>query len=111
MSTWITKYEPLHKIITYDDYEVIIHSSQVDNLDELMEKNRFVKIKEMRIAVADIRRIIPAKDDKNMLETMLSLLSETQKNQVREIVKTWQATNKHKKLTEWIITNMIESIL
>jgi hypothetical protein len=26
-------------------------------------------------------------------------------------VKTWQATNKHKKLTEWIITNMIESIL
>jgi tRNA U34 2-thiouridine synthase MnmA/TrmU len=65
-----------------------------------MEQNRFVKIKEMRIAVADIRRIIPAKEDKNMLETMISPLSDVQKNQVREIAKNWKMSNKHKDLTE-----------
>ena len=111
MSTWITNYNPLHKIITYDNYEIIIKSSMLDNLDKLMETSRFLKIKWTRLAVADIRRIIPAKEDKNMQETMISFLSETQKNKVRELVKNRKLTNKHKKVTEWIMTNIIESIL
>jgi hypothetical protein len=30
---------------------------------------------------------------------------------VREIAKNWKMSNKHKDLTEWVVRNMIESIL
>jgi hypothetical protein len=49
--------------------------------------------------------------EKVMIEDMSSELNSDQKRKLREIAWWWKEKNKHKELTPWILTNMINSVL
>ncbi len=49
--------------------------------------------------------------EKVMIEDMSTELNSDQKRKLREIAWWWKEKNKHKELTPWILTNMINSVL
>ena len=49
--------------------------------------------------------------DRIMVDNMSQNLDIKQKKKLKEIVWTWREAHKHKDLSEWVIQNMIDSIL
>ena len=49
--------------------------------------------------------------NQQMIRKAFEPLTNKQKVKVREIIKTWKYSNPHKELSEWVLNNMIDSIM
>lgn len=100
-------YVSKHEILTYDESVYYFDSSRLNEMDEVMEKNKFIKIWDSRIAVSSIKTVRPAKQEISILELLLKTESEDIKRKVRSKIIEREKENKIN--SEWAIKEIIES--
>lgn len=100
--TKLAKYMPQHEIHTMDGEVYYIASEHVEAFDKQCEECRFVKIGESRIAVHQIKKMIPTK-----LKTSLKDLQPDHRKRVEARIKEFK-TNLNREPSEAETQNIID---
>ena len=101
------QYIKKHEIICYDESIYYFDSDKLLAMDEAMEKNKFIKIWDSRIAVSSIKTVRPAKQEITMVERMIVWLPDQLQDKVKRLVKERKA--QEKTVTEQYIQNIIDA--
>jgi len=108
MSRQIMKYSPKIRIECYDGKEFYLDASEFDELSQAMNSKKFLEMDGCMIAVSNIKSVVPAGKNLDLVEQMVENLVYEDKEEVRRIVKNRKAENMP--VTEWVIRNIIEVI-
>ena len=110
MSNWLIKYEPLCIVTTYSKKKYYIKKNNREKLEQMMEKNKFVKFWTSTVNVSSIDTIEEATNEDNFYQSVLNKYTYEDQNTIKKEVKVRKETNS-KDLTPQVLEQIIKKYL